>query len=79
MKTAPESKNMQGEGDYQANQRYTESAQKFAKSGKVAEAAKNASPGTPAEQAELKRAEQAGASHSKGEDPASPRAPARKP
>lgn len=79
MKTAPESQKIQGEGDYQADQRYTESAQKFVKSGKVAEAARNASPGTPAEQAELKRAERVGASHSKGEDPASPQAPARKP
>ena len=79
MNTAPESQKVQGEGDYQADKRYTESAQKFVKSGKVAEAARNASPGTQVEQAELKRAERVGASHSKGEDPASPRAPVRKP
>lgn len=79
MKTAPESQKIQGEGDYQADQRYTESAQKFVKSGKVADAAKNAAPASAAEQAELKHAEKVGASHSKGEDPASPRAPARKP
>ncbi len=69
---------VQGEGDYAADQRYVKSARAFVKAGKVADAAGKAAPKTPAEQAELERAERSGLAHNKGEDPASPQAPSRK-
>ena len=61
---------VQGEGDYRAARRYDKAAQEFAQSGKLADAAQHAKPATPEEADELKRAERAGKSHSKGEDPA---------
>ncbi|MCY7308660.1 MAG: hypothetical protein LH632_21500 [Rhodoferax sp.] len=73
----PESGPVQGEGDYDADQRYVESARAFVKAGKVADAAAKAAPTTTVEQAELERAERSGLAHSKGEDPASPQAPSR--
>lgn len=60
---------VQGEGDYEAARRYDKSAQDFAQSGKVAEAARKAQPHDPKEADDLKRAEEAGKSRSKGEDP----------
>lgn len=72
-------KQVQGEGDYKSDRRYTESAQSFVKSGKVEQAARDARPANAAEQADLQRAEQVGESHSKGEDPALKHAPPRKP
>ena len=60
---------VQGEGDYEAARRYDKSAQDFAQSGKVAEAARKAQPNDPKEAEALKRAEEAGKSRSKGEDP----------
>lgn len=68
---------VQGEGDYKSAEAYGKSVRSFAQSGKVEEAASKAKPATPQEQEELLNAERAGVSHSKGEDPASPRAPAR--
>lgn len=79
MKQATSTEKIQGEGDYEANRRYTESASAFAKSGKVAEAARKAEPVTESEKQELQRAERVGAAHSKGEDPAPQHAPALKP
>lgn len=70
---------VQGEGDYQADQRYTQSAQAFVKSGKVAKAAAKAAPASQREQAELERAERGGAERSKREDPALRHAPLRMP
>ena len=68
---------VQGEGDYKSAETYGKSVRSFVKLGKVDEAASKAHPATPQEQDELFKAERAGMSHSKGEDPASPRAPAR--
>ena len=68
---------VQGEGDYKSAEAYGKSVRSFVQSGKVDEAASKAKPATPQEQKELLNAERTGISHSKGEDPASPRAPAR--
>jgi len=58
---------VQGEGDYEAARRYDKAAREFAESGKVEPAAHEAAPGSAAEADEMKRAEEAGKSHSKGE------------
>ena len=63
-------KDLQGEGNRDASRRYDKAAHEFAQSGKVDDAARAARPRTPEEAEELYRAEQAGKSHSKGEDPA---------
>jgi hypothetical protein len=68
-KTPPADNQVQGEGDYKAARRYDKSAQDFAQSGKVAEAARKARPLDPQEAEDLKRAEEIGKSRSKGEDP----------
>jgi hypothetical protein len=68
-KTLPADTQVQGEGDYKAARRYDKSAQDFAQSGKVAEAARKARPHDPQEAEDLKRAEEIGKSRSKGEDP----------
>jgi len=57
---------VQGEGDYESNRRYTESVQDFVESGKVDAAARDASPTTQREAQDMRRAEQEGASHAKG-------------
>ena len=62
-------KDLQGEGNYDATRRYDKAAHEFAQSGKVDEAARAAEPGSTEEAEELKRAEDAGKSHSKGDDP----------
>jgi hypothetical protein len=59
---------VQGEGDYEAARRYDKAAREFAESGKVEPAAHEAAPGSAAEADEMKRAEEVGKSHSKGED-----------
>jgi hypothetical protein len=64
------SNQIQGEGNYKAAEEYDEAQRKFVKSGKVDEAARNAKPKSKAEADEMKRAEAAGRSHAKGEDPA---------
>ncbi len=61
---------LQGEGNYEAAKAYDEAQRKFVKSGKVETAAKDAKPKSKAEAEELQRAEQAGRSHAKDEDPA---------
>ncbi len=76
---ALENKQVQGEGDYKSAKTYGKSVRAFVQSGKVEEAASKAKPASPEEQQELMDAERAGMSHSKGEDPVSPRSPARKP
>jgi hypothetical protein len=60
---------VQGEGDYDAARRYDKATTDFANSGKVDEAARDAKPTSPAEADELRRAENEGKSHAKGEDP----------
>ena len=59
---------IQGEGNYDATRRYDKAASDFAKSGKVDEAARAAQPRDAKEAEQLRRAEQAGRSHSKGDD-----------
>lgn len=60
---------VQGEGDYEAGRRFDKSEQDFVKSGKAKERGGKAQPSDSAEAADLKRAEQEGMSHSKGEAP----------
>jgi hypothetical protein len=62
-------KKLQGEGNYEAARRYDESQKRFVKSGRVKKAAAQAEPKSAEEAEALKRAEEAGKSHSKGEDP----------
>jgi hypothetical protein len=57
---------VQGEGDYESNRRYTESAKDFVESGKVDSAARAAKPQSEQEAADMRKAEQEGASHAKG-------------
>ena len=73
-------KDLQGEGNYDATRRYDKAARDFVQSGKVDEAARAAQPESSEQAESLKRAEEIGKSHSRGEDPAStaPK-PARKP
>jgi hypothetical protein len=60
----------QGEGDKESAKKYNDATEKFAKSGKVEKAAKDAERALDgSERAELLKAEQVGKSHSKGEDP----------
>ncbi|MCE9661660.1 MAG: hypothetical protein K8R60_24295 [Burkholderiales bacterium] len=59
---------VQGEGDYEAGRRYDKAAREFAESGKVQPAAHEAAPGSASEAEAMKRAEEIGKSHSKGED-----------
>jgi hypothetical protein len=60
---------IQGEGDYEAARRYEEASKRYAESGKAPDAAKKASPGSPQEAEDMRRAEEEGKSHAKGEDP----------
>lgn len=59
---------IQGEGDYDAGRRYDKAAKEFAESGQVEQAAHEAAPHDAKEAEELKKAEDIGKSHSKGED-----------
>ena len=70
MKPDTDDKDLQGEGNYDATRRYDKAAREFAQSGKVEPAARAATPKDAAEAESLKRAEEAGRSHSKGEDAA---------
>ncbi len=70
---------VQGEGDYKSAKTYGQAVRSFTQSGRVADAAASAAAANPQEQEELLKAEYIGLSHSKGEDPASPLSPARKP
>jgi hypothetical protein len=69
MNQPSDDKDLQGEGNYDATRRYDKAATEFAKSGKVEEAARAAQPQTDEEAAAMKRAEEVGKSHAKGEDP----------
>ncbi len=66
---------IQGEGDYKSNRTYVKSAEAFAQSGKVEEAARKAKPETQEVAEELRRAEKEGASHAKGDPAKSTTAP----
>ncbi|MEO8626901.1 MAG: hypothetical protein ABI612_02210 [Betaproteobacteria bacterium] len=61
---------VQGEGNYDAAKEYDDAQRAFVKSGKVEQAARDAAPKSKAEEEEMQRAEQAGRSHAKEEDPA---------
>jgi len=66
--STPKKDEVQGEGDYEAGRRYDKAAREFAESGKVEPAAQQAAPDSAAEAEAMKRAEEIGKSHSKGED-----------
>lgn len=59
-----------GEGNYKASRKYNEATKKFAESGRVEEAARDAAPQTEIEAAELASAEAEGRRRAKEEDPA---------
>ena len=61
---------VQGEGNYDAAKEYDDEQHKFVESGKVDAAARAAKPKSPEEAEEMKRAEEAGRSRAKEEDPA---------
>ncbi len=68
MASTPNKDRVQGEGDYDAARRYDKAAREFAESGKVEPAAHEAAPDSPQQAEEMKRAEEIGKSHSKGDD-----------
>jgi hypothetical protein len=65
-----ETDNIQGEGDYEAADRYREGVRDFIKSSDIEKLAENAEPQSPTEIQDLARAEKSGRSRSKGDDPA---------
>ena len=67
--TAGPTTKVQGEGDYEAARRYNDSAREFLHSADVEQAARDAAPDSVAEATELERAETAGRSRAKEEDP----------
>ena len=56
-----------GEGNYKATRDYNERTKDFIESGKVDEAAERSKPKSEKEAREMREAEEAGKSHSKGE------------
>lgn len=66
----PKSPDIQGEGNYDATRRYDKAAADFVQSGKVEQAARDARPKNEAEAEAMRKAEEEGKSHAKGEDPA---------
>jgi len=64
------SNQVQGEGNYKAAEEYDKAQRKFVKSGKVDAAARDAKPKSKADAEETQRAEEAGRSRAKEEDPA---------
>ena len=61
---------VQGEGDFNADRRYDQAAREFAESGKVDDAAREATSDSAQQAAALEQAEREGASHAEGEKPA---------
>lgn len=59
-----------GEGNYKAAREFDAAEAAFVRSGRVDEAARESAPKSPAEEAELARAEQAARERARGEDPA---------
>jgi hypothetical protein len=64
------SKDLQGEGNYDAAKEFDDAEKKFVDSGKVEQAARDAEPKDEKEKEEMERAEQAGRQRAKEEDPA---------
>ena len=60
---------VRGEGNYQASREYNEATRQFVKSGRVADAARDAAPKSADDAAALEEAEGAGRERAKGEDP----------
>lgn len=60
----------QGEGDREAARHYDNAQRDFVESGKVEQAARDAAPQSEQEAEEMRRAEEAGKSRAKEEDPA---------
>lgn len=60
---------VQGEGNYEAAERYDKAQHDFARSGKVDKAAHDAEPRDRNEAREMQEAERQGRKRSKGEDP----------
>jgi hypothetical protein len=69
------SKDLQGEGNYDAAKEYDRAQEKFVKSGKVEQAARDAEPKDNQEKEEMQRAEETGKQRAKDEDPALKRVP----
>ena len=61
---------VEGEGSYTGSKDYNERTKKFIDSGKVDEAANDASPKSEQEAHEMQKAERLGKQRAKGEDPA---------
>lgn len=61
---------VQGEGNYTASRAYDRDQEKFAKSGKVEQAAREAERSLDKDRKELDKAEAEGKRHTHGEDPA---------
>lgn len=74
-----EKRNVYGEGNYEASRTYNDATRKFAQSGKVEEAAREAEPTSEADALEMAAAEAEGKRHAKGEDPALRAGPKRQP
>jgi hypothetical protein len=69
-KTEGQSGPIQGEGDYQAAERYRGEVAAFIKTADIEKLAKQAKPQSPKEARDQDLAERAGKGHSKGDDPA---------
>ena len=63
------SKDLQGEGNYDAAREFDQAEEKFVKSGKVEQAARDAEPKNEKEKEEIERAEEEARKRAKGEDP----------
>ena len=61
---------VEGEGSYTGSKDYNERTEKFVKSGKVDQAARDAEPKSEEEKPAMQKAERIGKQHAKGEDPA---------
>lgn len=71
----PKDDKVHGEGNYKAAQEFDAAEAAFVKSGRVDKAARDAAPKSPAEEAELARAEQLARERAREEDPALRRPP----
>ncbi|MDX1655472.1 MAG: hypothetical protein R3310_09720 [Candidatus Competibacteraceae bacterium] len=61
---------IEGEGSRTAARQYNKDTREFVESGRVEQKAREAAQASPAEEAEMKKAEEEGKSHAKEEDPA---------
>ena len=61
---------VEGEGSYTGTKDYNQRTEKFVKSGKVDQAARDAQPKSEEEKQAMQKAERIGKQHAKGEDPA---------